>query len=997
MQSFNKPCRLFVLILFLLAAFSSGMVYANTGKIAGQVKDKSTNEPLPGVNITVEGTRMGASTDADGYFFIINIPPETYTLKAEMIGYATFIMENLDVSLNQTTTANFLLETQAVEGQTVVVEATRPVVQLDVSSSQRIVTQEILQDRPLENLEEILATEAGIQLSASGEGTGLIIRGGGLNETDIIVDGLSTRNERNQQPVTNLSLTAIQEVEILTGGFNAEYGDIRSGLVNVTTREGSLDRFAVNADYRISPAARKHFGPSPFDLEGPFWQVYAGPNSFTGVSQEMVNSGQYPFTFEGWDKVAESLVQDPDPSNDMTPQALLELWKWQHRTRPYADKPDHIADFTLSGPIPKTPISFLVSQRYEDLQLVYPFSRNNSTASNTILKLTTHINPKMKLSLNNNYLVGHGVSGSIYDDTNGMMTGSWEGVEYAKNVISGLEYKKMWSDANYNPIETRQYRGGLTLNHVLTPSTFYDMRLEYTNYRTRQEPIALRDTTQIKFIGGKGYDMEPFGYVGSSLGSITEQYDVLGEFLMSGGGRGQDHSTYWGLRFSGDMVSQINKHNQIKTGFAIDYNSFEERREINHGATSTPYEIDPTNWWYYNDAPVRLSAYLQDKLEFEGMIANLGLRADYMQPGVSPFNLDPNFIYANLPYTLANWRANGNSFDVYRTSEQAYKLYLSPRLGVSHPMTSSSKIFFNYGHFMQPPVNDQLYSVRPFSASAELPRVPVEWPRTIAYEIGFEQRVYQDFMIHVLGYYKDVDSQLSSQEIHPLDDISVVYTLNNNSYADIRGLQLRLEKRVGRWWYGFANLEYMVKSTGLTGLANIYEDPQLADLQRESATQIRDDPIPSVTANMTFRTPREFGPDLFGQKLLGDWRMNVLFEWSGGGTTLLNPDAPLSEQHRVGVIDYTNTNLLVEKRFNVLSSRFGVYMQVRNLFNNKGFPNPFNWTRYVDSLHFPYEQGSQKGNDKLGDYDKDYIDMGWNTWSQFVNPRDIFFGVRIQM
>lgn len=997
MQSFNKPYRLFVLILFLLAAFSIGEVYANTGKIAGQVKDKSTNEPLPGVNIIVEGTNTGASTDADGYFFIINLPPDTYTLKVEMIGYATSIMENVKVNVNQTTTANFLLETEAVEGQTVVIEATRPVVQLDVSSSQRIVTQEVIQDRPLENLEEILSTEAGIQLSASNEGTGLIVRGGGLNETDIVVDGLSTRNERNQQPVTNLSLTAIQEVEILTGGFNAEYGDIRSGLINVTTREGSLDRFAINADYRISPAARKHFGPSPFDLEGPFWQVYAGTDAFTGITQEMVNSGQYPFVFEGWNNVARSLIEDPDPGNDMTPQSLLELWKWQHRTRPYADKPDHIADFTLSGPIPKTPVSFLLSQRYEDLQLVYPFSRSNSTSSNTILKLTTYINPQMKISLNNNYLILHGVSGSIYDDTNGMITGSREGVEYAMNVISGLEYKKMWHDANYNPIETKQYRGGLALNHVLSPSTFYDMRLEYTTYKTQQEPIALRDTTPIKFIGGQGYDMQPFGYVGSEIGNITEQFDVVNEFMISGGGRGQDHSTYWGIRFSGDLVSQVNKHNQVKTGFAIDYNSFEERREINHGATTTSYEVDPTNWWYYNDAPLKLSAYLQDKLEFEGMIANFGLRADYMQPGVSPFNLDPNFIYANLPYTLSNWRANGNSFDAYRTSEKSYKLYLSPRLGISHPMTTSSKIFFNYGHFFQPPVNDQLYSVRPASASAELPRVPVEWPRTIAYEIGFEQRVYQDFMIHILGYYKDVDNQLSSQEIHPLDDISVVYTLNNNSYADIRGLQLRLEKRVGLWWYGFATLEYMVKSTGLTGFANIYEDPQLADLQRESPDQTRDDPVPSVTANMTFRTPREFGPDIFGHKFFGDWRMNVLFEWSDGGTTLLNPDAPLSEQHRVGVIDYSNTDMLLEKRFNVLSSRFGVYMQVRNLFNNKGFPNPFNWTRYVDSLHFPYEQGSQKGNDKLGDYDKDYIDLGWNTWSQFVNPRDIFFGVRIQM
>jgi len=313
-------------------------------------------------------------------------------------------------------------------------------------------------------------------------------------------------------------------------------------------------------------------------------------------------------------------------------------------------------------------------------------------------------------------------------------------------------------------------------------------------------------------------------------------------------------------------------------------------------------------------------------------------------------------------------------------------------------MTTTSKIFFNYGHFLQPPVNDELFHVRPTgSVSADLPRVTVEWPRTIAYEIGYEQRVYQDFMIHLLGYYKDVDNQLSVQDIVPLDEVSRVTTLNNNSYADIRGLQLRLEKRTGRWWYGFASLEYMVKSTGLTGKRYIYEDRQLAELENERPLQERQDPVPVVTANATFKTPQDFGPFVFGQKLLGDWRLNLLFDWSDGGTTLLNPEAPLGEQHRVGVIDYHNLDLLLEKRFNVLNTRFGLYMQVSNVTNYKGFPNPFNWTRYMDSLHFPHEQGSQKGNDKLGDWDKDYIELGWNSWSQFVNPRDIFFGVRVQV
>jgi outer membrane receptor protein involved in Fe transport len=983
-----------LLLMSVVVLWAAGTVWgASKGKISGRVVDQQTGEPLPGCNILVLGTTLGAATDEDGYYFIINVPPGEYSLKATMIGYATVVQERVRVNIDQTTTVNFSMRQEAVPGETVVVEAKRPVVQLDVSSSQSIVTSEVIKERPLDNFEEILATEVGVDLTASTEGSGLIVRGGGLNETDIVVDGLSTRNLRNQQPLTTLSLTAIKEIELLTGGFSAEYGEIRSGLVNVVTEEGSLNRYSFEMDARISPPARKHFGPSPYGLDGPFWKVYAGPDAFTGVTREMVKSGKYPFEFVGWNKVAEQFLADADPDNDMTPQELLELWKWQHRPIKYGDKPDYVFDGTVSGPIPKTPIAFLLSQRYENLQLVYPFSRKNSIASNTMLKFTTYLSPGTKLSFNNVYILQRGVSGSIYDDTIGMITGTREGTEYAQDVFY---WRYIWHDANFNPIETQLYRGGIALNHVLNPKSYFDLRLEYTKFKTRQEPIALRDTTKIKKIGNKWYDEAPFGYVGSQLGmGITEKYDILGDFLMSGGGRGQDHSKYWGIKFTGDFVYQIDVHNQIKTGLAVEYTELNERREVNHSQTTQPFEEAPWYWWYYDAYPVKASAYAQDKLEYSGMIANFGLRVDYFNPGKRPYNLDPNFIFKELPYTLQNFRAYNNSFRGFETSESSYKLYWSPRLGISHPVTSSSKIFFNYGHFYQPPVMDQLYTVQPSAQQVILPNLKAEWPKTVAYEIGIEN-AFREFLIRFMGYYKDVTNELSQQNIVSFDRENNVATYANNSYSDIRGLELKVERRVGRWWYGWVGVEYMVRSRGYTGLRYIYENRQLAKQQRERTTQERNWPVPSVKANLTFRTPADFGPRFLGIRPLGDWRLNILQEWSDGGKELLNPEAILSEQHYVDVIDYWNTDMLLEKRIQMRDMRIGLYMQIRNLFNYKGFPNPLYWNKYVDSLHFPWETGSQKGNDKLGEYRKDYIDLGWNTWQHFVNPRDIWFGVRIE-
>ena len=994
MQYLNKTTTIVILALFLVISFITNVCAGTKGKIAGHVIERDTNEPLPGVNIVIEKTNLGAAVDEDGFFFIINVSPGTYTLKAIMVGYATVIQENVQVSVDQTTNVEFIMQSEALEGETVVVTATRPVVQLDVSSSQKVISEESIQDRPLDNFEEVLSVETGIQLHAADDGTGFIVRGGGLNETDIVVDGLSMRNERNQQPATNLSLTAIQEVEILTGGFSAEYGEIRSGMINVITKEGSPDRFAGNMDVKISPPARKHFGPSPYATDGPFWQVYAGPDAFTGVTDEMVENGQYPFTFIGWNEVSKQFLGDPDPNNDLTPQDALEVWKWQHRIRKYAEEPDYIGDVSISGPVPGTPVAFLLSQRYENLQLAYPFSRNNSIGSTTLLKLTTYLTPSMKLSFTNTYLHNVGVSGGIYDDTNGMITGSTQGTSYAQNA---LYWPYIWHNANFNPITTDMYRGGLSLNHVLSSKTYYDVQVEFTNYKTVQEPIGLRDTTGIKLIGGKWYDEAPWGYLGSVLtGGVSERYDILGDFLMSGGGRGQDHSKYWGIGLSGDFVSQIDNHNQIKTGFSFSYTSFKERREINHSETTTPYEEAPWRWWYYNSSPIKLGVYVQDKLEYAGMIANFGLRMDYLQTGTDPYNLDPNFIFTNNPYTLDNFRAGNNSFDQLTTDEESYKIYLSPRAGISHPVTATSKIFFNYGHSYQPPVMDRLYTVQPQSRGSIVPNISVDWPLTISYELGYEQSIAQDYLIHLMGYYKDVSNQLSNQTIVSLDAENTIDTYANNSYADIRGVELKIEKRVGRWWYGWVSLEYMIRSTGYTGLRYVYEDRQLATQQRENTNQDRGWPVPSVVANLVFKSPEDFGPEFAGQKWLGGWRLTILQEWSDGGKELLNPTAILSDQHYAEWVDWWMTDLLLEKRIQVSSIRLGFYMQVKNLFNFKGYPNPQYWNRYVSSLKFPWESGDQKGNDKLGEYDKDYIDLGWNTYSQFINPRDIFFGVRIQ-
>lgn len=970
-------------------------VAAQTGTIQGRVLDAATGEPLAGANVVLMGTTSGAMADVDGHYFILNVSPGNYDVRASMVGFISHVVQDFRVHMNESHTLDFVMEEETIVGEEIVVTASPETVKLDVSSSRTLITAQNLEQVPVTNFEEVLAIYPGISLEAGAEGSGLVIRGGNINETNIVVDGLSTRDMRTQQPNTTLNLTAINELEVISGGFTAEHGGIRSGMVNVVTREGRLDRYQAFADIRMSPPQQKHFGPSPYSTDGPFWRVYAGPDAMTGVTQEMVNSGQYPFTFIGWNEFAKQRLSDGNPDTDVTPQEALEIWKWQHRPIGYAQRPDYVFDVTVTGPVPVlNNVTFMASQRYDDLQLAYPFSRRNSIASSTLLKLTAHLGGGRKLSFNNGYTEKRGVGAGMYSTSIGMIDGSRQGTSFARNA---MEWDNLWQEAALNPITTTHYRSGLQFNQALSARTFYEVATEFTKYQTRQAPEGVRDTTCIKVIAGRCYNEAPFGYVSSDIGRISETYDILNEFLMSGGGRGRDNSSYWtmGARFA--LTSQVTRHNQVKTGVDVEYASYKERQEVNHEASTHPWQERPHYWTRFDAQPINASAFVQNRLEFRGMIANLGVRADYMWYGARAYELDPDAIFNQLPYSLAKFRENELSFDHLQTGSNVSKLYVSPRVGVSHPITTMSKVYFNYGHFYQPPVLDQLYTVKPLSRGAVIPNLEAAWPRTISYELGFEVGLIQNLLVTFSGYYKDVQNQLSLQNIVSWDADNDVQTYENNSYADIRGIEMRLQKTAGRWFQGWGSIEYSSRSVGYTGFRYIFEDPLRARDQRETINQQRQDPVPSLSANLTFTTPNDFGPDILGLRVLGGWRLNINQTWSDGGKYLTNPEARVGQRRYVDVIDYFNTDVQLNRSFTVAGSTFGFYAQITNLTNYRGFPNPQNFIRYTESLRFPWYQGDRKGDDRWGEWDEDHIDLGYHTWNQFINPRQYAIGLRMYL
>jgi len=251
-----------LLFLFLLANVS--VIFSQIpGKIAGKVFDES-GSPLPGANIMVEGTSMGASSDIDGNYAILNISPGTYTVSASFIGYRKYVVENIRVVAGFTTNLDFTLSESSMElSETVVVTAKEPLVQKDALGKVTTITQNELQTMPVENLNQVLATQSNISVLSNTPTAkagynirgidDIRMRGGRNNELALMIDGVKVSNPVFGGFGTQISTGAIKQIEIESGGFSARYGNALSGVINLTTRGGGSKTKAYFQYYSSDP------------------------------------------------------------------------------------------------------------------------------------------------------------------------------------------------------------------------------------------------------------------------------------------------------------------------------------------------------------------------------------------------------------------------------------------------------------------------------------------------------------------------------------------------------------------------------------------------------------------------------------------------------------------------------------------------------------------------------------------------------------------------
>lgn len=225
----------FPILTIFLATLPFAIAFSNSGKIAGTITDAQTGEPLIGANVFVTESLQGTSSNLSGEYVILNVNPGVYTLRVTYIGYQTQVIQNVRVETDRTTAIDIQLSEDLQDLGEVVIVAEMPLIRKDETGTRQSITGDQIQALPVQNFSEVLGLQSGVVSSGR---RSFNVRGGRSNEVAFMVDGILARDPVNGAMATNIANNMIQELTVLSGTFNAEYGNAMSGIVNITTREG---------------------------------------------------------------------------------------------------------------------------------------------------------------------------------------------------------------------------------------------------------------------------------------------------------------------------------------------------------------------------------------------------------------------------------------------------------------------------------------------------------------------------------------------------------------------------------------------------------------------------------------------------------------------------------------------------------------------------------------------------------------------------------------
>lgn len=693
----------YLLLPVLLAMMTAGpLIAAEAGRVRGRVTDAETGEALVGANVLVEGSMMGSATDENGEYLISNVPVGKQTIEVSYIGYQTYVLKDVLVILDQTITEDFRMrQGGAIRVEEVRVTAERArIVRTDPTTS-RVMTTDEFDKMPVQSLADIVRLQAGVVTSPA---YGQHLRGGRPDEVMYFVDGVATRDPLYGYQAARVNPEATAEVVVISGGFDAEYGEAMSGIIQVITKEG-----------KSKTAGRLKYVTD---------EVFPGGLNFGDNRFEASVGGPLP----GLQKLRYFLSGELYFTDDYAPAK----YKLPHQGR---------QDYKLSG------------------KLTYAFPLNQG------MKMTA--------------------------------TGFVSRVQYDQYTYDRQNENHLGFKYNLDHFTSRRERVGkadLSVNHMLTEQTFYTIRAGYFhNHRTQAVRDLEREDEErdfsVRFWEDYMFKAEDSvladsaalfrvlpGYVQQTNANSNNPWGVYN--LFYGEGDYRFFLMHWSdvANIKADLTHNIGKIHELKGGVELRQN-YLSRRYNSLPSNPNPF-VD-----YYNYDPLNIAAFVQDRMDFEDLVVRAGLRLDY---------LDPN----------AYKRANPDNVEDTSRIAALVKYKLSPRLGISFPITVRTKFRFSYGHFFQTPAYRYLFdniSSAAYSRGNQIIGNPdLRAQQTIAYELGLEQQLSDVVIADLTAYYKDI-FDLMGTRFQPAVPMGY-YPLVNEEYGSVRGFEIGLLKASANYW-----------------------------------------------------------------------------------------------------------------------------------------------------------------------------------------------------
>ena len=893
--------RATVISLALLLFVSLAATAGTTGKIAGRVTDVDGN-PLIGATVLIVGTTFGAMTDTNGEYFIINLQPGTYDLSSRMVGMSEQTKQGASVIVDMTTRMDFVLDTDVVGNTIITVTDQRGMILRGVTSSVSVVTRDEIRTMPVAGITDIVNQQAG----AVSDRTGLHMRGGRDGEVAYVVDGVTQTDPNGNQSDQTIPISAIAEASLTTGGFGAEYGNAQSGIINVVTREGGnryTGSISMNGNDFDALGISK-------DWAWGYPGTWFGGRHFDGEDGSPLQEfgGNKPADFAEARLTGEVALGGPEPITQILLPALgLDIG----------------ADVRFFGTV-----KWLQYGGGRDGNYAYYLNQGSETWNGN-MKLTIKPNPRTKINFSGFYrhtdtglyLGGSGTGAGNYGWYYSRFEEDW--IEpISGDTIPGMDIRYGLPDREYE-----NYSMGFALTQTMSDASFLEFKL---NQYVASEERRILDTEGGYL--GEGFSNEDWQNYTPDRRRDSDGFYRTGACRFAWFDARSSIST---ARL--DVTNQVNHQHQLKFGVEGKYYDIFEY-DVNTASGGNVYFSD------FHSFPHAASAYLQDKMEYRGMIVNAGLRFDYF---------DPNF--DDFPADLTDPINPGTSAEdpdhILNPISVSAKYHLSPRLGFSHPITERDVLHFTYGHYFQIPDFQRVFSGANFDLAGAFPMVgnpDLEPEETIAYEVGVKHMFDDITMLDITGYYKDITGLVDMQKnfFTPVDAYDLYI---NGDYGNVRGAEFSLMRRPSNFISFTANYTYSI-AKGKSSSSRQNYDYAWANWVIPNRESFLDwDQRHVVNANFDFRIPRNEGPVWGGTRYLQGLGLSV--QWNYGSGFPYNSSGQATSDPEINGERYpftTNTTARLNKMFWMGDTSVNVYVWALNLFNRANI-NTIRHTAWYDA------------------------------------------------